>query len=481
MSEDQSVVYTEGVLPEFKGNPLIEALPPIVDDEDVLRRLFVLPSLDPKERALSKTLRKKCVDRLDALVCPTPAYLAFHRVIEDSLLHAYQSKNPFSPTTAHWLYYIKKQDPGIHPTSGPFRSRAREATVIGESGTGKTTMIKRILGQYPQIIRHQTYQDVDLPLTQLVYLYVECPSSASVTALCKAILKAIDAVMGTSYAKVPSRHSIAHYEDDVERAIRETFLGVIVIDEFQNMSVQKGGGLQSLIAFVLRLVNDSGVPFVVSGTPDISQVIGKSLRTSRRFESGGVIALGQLDKELWPLFVERLWEFQWTCNVTPLRKDLSKELYRQSRGMHDFAVRTFVQAQKDAIDVGTETLTPAGIREAFRKVAELSCDQLDCLGMIEKGKGSRRANNGTSARSREDESVDHAESSLRIPDVDQIQHPELQSRIVGAVESGVSLPTTYDQETLTSQFSSKNILKNLEESGLILTDPLGFPNGPANS
>lgn len=288
VSDDGSAIYTPGALPEHKGNPLIEALPKIRGDEEILRTLFRFPDLDPAERRLNNVLRKKCIDRLDQLVCPTPSYLDFHRIVEDSLLNAYQSKNPFSATTAHWLHYLDSQDPGIHPSSGPFRSRARVATVIGESGTGKSTMIRRILEQYPQVIQHKTYQGAELPLTQLVYLYVECPSSASIRALCKAILKGIDEALGTSYADVPRQHSIAAYQDDVEHAVRNTFLGICVIDEFQNVSVQKGGGLKSLVAFLLRLVNASGAPFVASGTPDILEVIGKSLRMSRRFESAAL-------------------------------------------------------------------------------------------------------------------------------------------------------------------------------------------------
>ena len=478
VSDDDAIVYTPGALPEYKGNPLIEALPPIRSDEEVLRGLFRLPELDPDERTLNNVLRKKCIDRLDQIVCPTPSYLAFHRIVEDSLLSAYQSKNPFSATPAYWLHYLDNQDCGIHPSSGPFRSRARVATVIGESGVGKSTMIKSVLRQYPQVIQHKAYQGANLPLTQLVYLYVECPSSASIRALCKAILKGIDDVLGTSYADVPRQHSIAAYEDDVEQAIRNTFLGVIVIDEFQNVSVQRGGGLKSLVAFLLRLVNASGVPFVSSGTPDILDVVGKSLRMSRRFESGGVVSVRQLDKDLWQLFVERLWEYQWTRNITPLRKDLSDELYRQSRGIHDFAVRTFAQTQKDAIDSGSETLTPGGIREGFRRAAEISRDQLNSLGKIEATPHNAQTKSPTSIRQDDAEAADQTKDTRRVPDIDQIQHPELEPRILSAVTSGISLPDGYDQELLTSQFNSKEILKNLEESGLVVTDPLNFPSGP---
>ena len=44
------VVYTPALLPEYAGNPLIEALPPMGrTNEEMLQAMMRKPSFDPKE------------------------------------------------------------------------------------------------------------------------------------------------------------------------------------------------------------------------------------------------------------------------------------------------------------------------------------------------------------------------------------------------------------------------------------------------
>lgn len=479
MSDHCGAVYTKGMLPEYEGNPLIEALPPVEDDSAILRSLFSQPMISPDDRMLSPLLRKKCLSRLEALVCPTPTYLDMHRAIEDALLEGYRAKNPFSATTAQWLYYVDGSEAGVFPASGPFKSRARITTVVGESGTGKSTMIESIISRYPQVIEHTNYNGTDLPIRQLVYVIVECPSSASVKALCKAILKSIDSVMGTDYSRMPRGSSVDDYEDEVERAVRNCFVGAIVIDEFQNMSVQRSGGQKGLIAFLLRLVNNSGIPFIPVGTPDVEDLVGKALRTSRRFEAGGVINVRPLDKILWKLFIERLWNYQWTAKVTPLNKELSDELFRLSRGIHDFAIRTFARAQRAAIDAGHELLTSAGLREAFRLETQFSLGLLGCTERPSTANDSDNLSEKPNGISVDDgDETTKSETPRTVPDIDQIQHPEFSNVIERTIESDIRISEIAEPELLRSVISSTNVLRDLELTGCLLGDPLELQDEP---
>src|SRR5690606_23258279 len=98
--------YENNQLPEYLGNPLVEALPPIISDREVLLRLILMPDYDRSERSLPAEIREKLVNRIKKLIQPLPEYLKCYRAMETALIDSYSSKNPFSPTTSHYLHYL---------------------------------------------------------------------------------------------------------------------------------------------------------------------------------------------------------------------------------------------------------------------------------------------------------------------------------------------------------------------------------------
>ena len=56
--------YTEQVIPDYKGLPLIEALPPILSEEDAEEALHYYPPFQKSEKELDGHLRMHCIDRL---------------------------------------------------------------------------------------------------------------------------------------------------------------------------------------------------------------------------------------------------------------------------------------------------------------------------------------------------------------------------------------------------------------------------------
>jgi len=66
--------YTKQAIAEYAGNPLIEALPPILSWEAAAALIANLPSEStPEELALEPSTRLHCVDRLRSLVRNRPA------------------------------------------------------------------------------------------------------------------------------------------------------------------------------------------------------------------------------------------------------------------------------------------------------------------------------------------------------------------------------------------------------------------------
>ena len=66
-------------------------------------------------------------------------------------------------------------------------STAKCLSLIGCSGSGKSTTVNRILSTYPPVIFHS-----DINFVQLPYLRIECPSDGSLKSLCLNFFREID-------------------------------------------------------------------------------------------------------------------------------------------------------------------------------------------------------------------------------------------------------------------------------------------------
>ena len=56
--------YKDQLIPEYSGNPFIEALPPIYSQEEVVEKLALYPRYNPEERQLESHYRIHMVQRL---------------------------------------------------------------------------------------------------------------------------------------------------------------------------------------------------------------------------------------------------------------------------------------------------------------------------------------------------------------------------------------------------------------------------------
>ena len=60
----ERAVYKEQTLIEFRGNPLIESMPELMDSEEILECLTKVPPYDSSERKLSARDRIQQVERI---------------------------------------------------------------------------------------------------------------------------------------------------------------------------------------------------------------------------------------------------------------------------------------------------------------------------------------------------------------------------------------------------------------------------------
>jgi hypothetical protein len=315
---------------------------------------------------------------------PLPIHLDLEQRFSRMIRSGYKARNPLRRTD--WQDIDNKVAAlATDASSRPLTySTASGFTLLGLSGAGKSTAVERILTLYPQVIFHQRYQHQPLSLIQLVWLKLDCPFDGSIKGLCLNFFQAIDSRLGTNYYRYYAKNG-AHVTVDnllpgMARLGSIHRLGVLVVDEIQNLSQAKSGGSARMLNFFVQLVNTIGMPVVLIGTPKARHLLTREFRQARRSTGQGDPVWNNLpDDEVWQLFLESLWRYQYVRQPGELTPELSHTLYDETQGIIDFAVKIFMLAQIRAIVSGQETITPTIIRSVAAESLRLAAPALAAL------------------------------------------------------------------------------------------------------
>ncbi len=143
--------YIDPELAEYRGNPLIEALPPILSTEDLGEVLACYPHYTAEERGLPNHLRYHCIQWLHRYFEPLSRHFDLQERFSALLRQGYLSRNPRTPAYVKQLQngYLRLQKRDLSAFEHDVRSTANSFAIIGCSGVGKTTAVERILSLYP--------------------------------------------------------------------------------------------------------------------------------------------------------------------------------------------------------------------------------------------------------------------------------------------------------------------------------------------
>ncbi len=346
--------YHKQELPCYKGNPLTEALTPIYKEEEIGPLLRYDPGYDEQYRQWASELRLHLI--LDALrfVEPLSNHLALAQLLDGLLRSGYVGRNPF-PRKVHLLNNhtrLERMKAGLRALPPP-QSTGREVSVIGLSGVGKSTALRSILALYDQIINHSRYHGQPFTLRQLVYVKLECPQDGSPGGLCKAFFKEVDRLLETNtyrlYVK-SGRRTVDEMMIDMAEVASRHFLGLLAIDEIQNLREAKGDWAAQVHNFLVQLDNELGIPVVLVGTPKAQSVLTGEFRRARRASGLGAFPWDRMQEDgEWDVFTKALWKYQYVRKPIPFTDEFRHTLYFESQGITDLAVKVFMLAQIEAI------------------------------------------------------------------------------------------------------------------------------------
>lgn len=368
----------------YNGNPLIEALPAILTEEEVIEKLQFYPEFSEEERYLPTHLRLHLIQNVLQFFTPLPPHIELEQRFSRMIRIGYIARNPVQQ--GFWkeirsrveTLNLKKLN------SRNLRSTATGFTILGISGVGKSTAVQEILSLYPQVIHHNFYQKSShLSNTQLVWLKLECPADGSVKGLCLNFFQAVDDILGTPYYSIyggGGRRTVNEMMPYMALVASNIHLGVLVIDEIQCLTKLNIGGYKKILDFFVQLINTIGLPVVLVGTYKAWSILGSEFRSIRRGTGQGDFIWDRMkEDEDWHLFVESLWQYQYVQKPCELTPQIIHSLYYECQGITDFAVKLFMLAQARAITTGREKITVAVIKSVARDCLRTATSVLDAL------------------------------------------------------------------------------------------------------
>lgn len=379
--------YTPQRLPHFKGNPLIEALPPTLSDEELLELFTVRPDFRPEQRDWSPSERLRMIGTLRRVLVPLRRHVELAQALDTMLRNGYVGRAPRTPEYAHRcqaIYDAQKTGTRQRSSIADFTSQL-SALLMGLSGMGKTSVVKQWLTQFPEVIYHE-----DTNTYQVLYLHIEMPSDgSSIKGLAHAILHRMDQLIpGASYFKNYAnggRTGSDALMRSVARVLNMHFVGFIVADEIQNLA-NSTKGKQTVMTELVSACNELGVPILFIGTNKAAKIFSLDFRQSRRSSGQGLTMWDRLSVEAdeygdteWVDFLATLWEYQWVRNPAPLDAQYVEYMYHFSQGVIDLAIKLFASAQARAIADGTERLTPELLANVYNTEFKLLHPMISAL------------------------------------------------------------------------------------------------------
>jgi hypothetical protein len=378
-------VYLPQVIEDYKGNPFIEALPPILSLAESVDALTMTPGYNETERELDVHYRFHCVQRLFRYFQPLDTHLDIEQRISRAIRQGYVSRNPLGPQYVRRLRQCSEATKARSLDKVDFRnvkSTASGFTIIGMSGVGKTTAVERVLSLYPRCITHVQYDGQPFYLKQITWMKLDCPFDGSIKGLCMSFFAEADRILDSAYSKrfLPSTTTVDAMIPKMAHIAGTHGIGLLVIDEIQHLNMAKSGGSEKMLNFFVTLVNTIGIPVLLIGTTKAMSILQSEFRQARRGSGQGDLLWDRMQNDTsWRIMLQSMWEYQWTRTRCHLTAEMEKTLYDESQGIIDIAVKLYALAQIKAIADATETVTPASIREVAAEKLRLVKPMLDAL------------------------------------------------------------------------------------------------------
>jgi|GEM_PF-824321 len=361
-SLNMKAIYVKSVDGADWPNPLLDALPALQTEDEVLTRLANFPSIPtPDERQLPKEARAALLSRIQQVFQPLTYHFELERAVTRAIRGTYRFWNPYFPEN------LRAVDAGanslrdyrlVQPTDS---SLTRGFAYSGDSGLGKSVTMGRILAMIPPVIHHQEYRDQPFFFTQVPWVKINCPPDSSTRGLCLHVFGEYDSRLGTNFTNNFGK-SRATKEELLSRLIRVVLLhgtGLLVIDEVQNLASAKSGGADEMLAFFSHLMHRLNIAVVLIGTAAAVGILTSQFSQARRatgYARPIWTRLARNDPD-WEILIASLWRYQFLHADSALTVEINDVFHRRTQGIPDVLAKLFLAVQERVIFEEAEIIT----------------------------------------------------------------------------------------------------------------------------
>ncbi len=388
----EEAVYTEREhLWMYWCNPLLEALPVMPSVVSSYKRLAVPLKQNDSQRRLPARARAALAALIYKLHIPTSKDIEIYMQVEQQLMSRYDACNPIPlEKRLSYLRDVKKlkvtEDMRRQLTA--YQAPPLGFPVIGLSGTGKTCSVMNVFTLYPQLIRHTQYHGEQFSEIQIVWLQVNCPGDGTPKGLCIAIIEAIDEVLKTDYEHEYVRYRVSKdvLITQVRRLLLTFHVGIIAIDDIQNLCSAKNSATHELQSFLVYLTNQLAIPIIRIGTPKFLELVQGEFQLGKRTTGAGEVNMDLYKNKSyeWDNFIGSIWHCQYTAKAVELTNEMSEAFYNESVGNVFIASLLYKLVQDNAMLTGKEYFTVSDVINVSRnKIGITAAKRQDMLNGID--------------------------------------------------------------------------------------------------
>ena len=368
--------YRQCTIPVHNDNYLITALPEKFTQKQLKNCLSL--NLQAPIMAMSKDDKVSSIRQVKKkLFIPNREHIKLYEYLYGLITLGYENRNPIEPSVIEWTFDIADPDIPLN-IENDSDTISEGSTMIGKTGLGKSTIMNRILFTcFPTIITH--HED-DFDDIQIVYLKIDMPHDGSRGGICKAIFKAFDKTLkkfeDNNYYKMyasPEKSrspSIDVMEENIHILLRKYHVGILVIDELQNLLVEGKINRNKTLQFFDSLVNNAEVPVVRIGTSDSLNLFNKNHRHIRRagpsvFEAKPYAK----DDKYWGNIIDELIKYQFAPKPLIRTEAIDNLLYDLTRGYPYALIALWQQIQIYIVTIAKndKPITESKIRNIWKQ------------------------------------------------------------------------------------------------------------------
>ncbi|WP_417228446.1 AAA family ATPase [Amphritea sp.] len=265
--------YRQHLDENLNNNPLTEALRVELQKNDFIRKITINSNIQSNFWSLPMIYQTTQLRQLTDVHIPLPQTWNMYNKFIGLILYSYSQRNPFSRDTM-----LLRTEIADRLRNGTFErgipvglTTAPSVLVSGDSGTGKTTTIRTVLRQIPQVIQHTSYKGKHFVTKQLTWISFDLPPNGAPKAMAANFFRAVDMALGTSYATewdARQKESVDKHLSGMQQVAVEHNLGMAHVDELQFMLAYIKSPNSPSLQILESLFNKIGVPIVQSCTAE---------------------------------------------------------------------------------------------------------------------------------------------------------------------------------------------------------------------